>query len=50
MSRTNDSKIFNWVHANAFVPDFTEFVQSYLEIDSQLRALHTTPTPLFKED
>ena len=50
MLGTNDSKTFNWVHADAFVPDFTEFVRSYQEIDSQPRVLLATPTPLFGDD
>ncbi len=46
----NDSKAFNWFHAEAFVPYLTEFVQSCQEIDSQPRVLFATPTPFFGDD
>lgn len=50
MLGTNDTKAQNWQGAEAFKAEYTELVESYLELDSVSRVILASPPTVFLEN
>ena len=47
---TNDTKPFNWVYQEEFLPDLIQLVQSFQELPSHPKVYVCDPVPAYRED